>query len=316
MVVTRVQTVYKIEIRTETGIGWRRNFLEKMASYAGLRVRRALMPRLLKKVATPQSNGQKRSRSTTFNANVHVKKEITQNEMNVDEVTTDNSTLHGMSTLTEESTRDIDVCKTQRESITRDLVCALELEFQGSDEILRRIKSRLHYKMERDDANKVEKESNAPEHVTIENHPVSLNPPIPDLVSSPPQQLHEVLPLPTQEFDTSLLPENTHIHNMDMQLAQDVTVLKCEGECKIECKWVDSRSSVLEDIFGEGIGCVKCGKSIFDCMTKGMNKGAYICVRCKDKKCRQMFCNTCYVTQNNGTRQTRRGGRAKKVAKV
>lgn len=69
---------------------------------------------------------------------------------------------------------------------------------------------------------------------------------------------------------------------------------KCCGGCKMEFKWIESRESILSERFHGNLNCVRCAKTVYACMTKGKNKGAYICNNCTNGTCKQMHCIECY----------------------
>ena len=310
---SKVQTKYKIIIREDTALGWRKNFMEKMASYAGIRVRRILMPKLLKKIKATEGNGQKRKRSNKvkgFDAALHVKKERHDKDMLLEQVDT-NGTINSdleMSSITEVSIRDTATYQAQVEKITKEMYLKLEEEFSDNKDIMIRIKAKLEYQGDGGCEGEKEKEKET----------------VVDLVET--EKVSETKETETTT-STDMFDEGA---SMDWKEPQDFTKtnyvrfgrniipnifttpdkiwdnVKCKEGCNMECKWVDSKKETLEQIFGEELGCVKCNKGIFECMTKGTNKGAYICVHCKDKKCRQMYCNVCYVQHGNVKRSSRR----------
>ena len=80
--------------------------------------------------------------------------------------------------------------------------------------------------------------------------------------------------------------------------------LKCDGTCTYEMEFCQHRET-LRKRFGGKMKCVGegCGKTLWE-VTKTAQ--AYVCIKCKHKECRNMLCYDCYGSGGR-TRKTRRG---------
>lgn len=81
--------------------------------------------------------------------------------------------------------------------------------------------------------------------------------------------------------------------------------VKCNGTCSYEMEFCDHRDTLRRRYGGE-MKCVGegCGKTLWEVTRTAQ---AYVCSRCKIKKCRNMLCTDCYGSRGR-TRRTRQGG--------
>ena len=292
-VLQQVQRLYKIKIRSENDGKERTNFLERMASYGGTRVRRVLMPKLLKNSPqTVDANGKKRKRpKPVFDPTIHVKKEpelCTEKDTMLEHVLEDPDELQrDLSSLTLPIEADIEIR-------TRALICEdIEKMYSTGDknptlhEILGIVK-------------------NAKEQTHEEPEPDALS----GIMVLPSLEKGKELKMPTICTDTLQDDMPLQVPNRFTPLDKGVSKLKCHNDCTFEYQMIDSHEDVLDEIFGNGMHCVGCKKSLYSCMARGLNRGAFICVHCEKKNCRQMHCNSCYILniedQNNNNKRTTR----------
>ena len=286
-VVTQVMKDFKIKERSEDGTAAKKTFLERMATYGGTRVRKQLMPKLGKNSAIVlDANGKKRKRSKlAFNPQIHVKQEIDigdGTQMIQQVVERDETRTQDISSLT------LPISETEIENRTKE---SLRQKFQHIfednkntmtlDEILGVLGEGMVIGDYEDKQNLV--------------HPLmNVQEPLQDMI-------YEVPPL---QMDTSqehsLLETIVPTPPTRKELKYPY---KCQNrQCFFENAMIDSHEHVLDEIFGEGMECVgtECGKTLYECMKRAKNGGAYICKYCKDKECRQMLCYPCYVKSDKG----------------
>ena len=293
----QVQRLYKIKIRTEHETRERTNFLERMASYGGTRVRRVLMPKLLKN--TPQTvdaNGKKRKRpKPAFDPTIHVKKETelcTEKDAMLEHVLEHPQELQkDLSSLTLPIEADIEIR-------TRALICK-EIEDMyssgGKHPTLREILGIVK------NAKTQNNENTEPDAIS-------------DFMVVPSLQEGQELAMPMSHTDILTDHVPLQVPNEFTPLDEGVSKLKCDNDCTFEYQNIDSHEDVLEDIFGEGMHCAGCKKSLYDCMARGLNRGAFICVNCEQKNCRQMHCNSCYILNIEDETKNKRTSRRKRSA--
>lgn len=293
IILAQVMRSYKIRERSEDGTRAKKTFLERMATYGGTRVRKQLMPKLGKKiVAEIDENGKKRKRRTlVFDPNVHVKKEPQNNgnQMIVDVSTAqDNEQVSSITLPINEAE-----IESRTESRTKKLMRKVFTNKFNEGKHAMTLEEILDVIGGYNDRNK----SREMDMSVVESDTVMVS----GVLEMELQQEADIsdvtlppLPLGNIVNTTETFPNN----EIDDEIENEVK-LKCEEGCELEYRLIDSHEHVLDDRFGTGMSCVGCGKSLYQCMSKGKTPGAHMCKGCDVKLCTEMFCNNCYYKDND-----------------
>ena len=248
--------------RSTSDGGTSKNFLERLATYAVTRVRRKLMPNLLKKTpraASGEDGTKKRKRGVIvkFNAAVHVKKEKEQ-EMMVRAVTENDKNELGdssMSTMTGESMDEY-----------------MKKHFDNNGQPIASYDDYMMLKnVMAENSNKKKKASS---DTIVDRLPSD------DVVAG------EVMPL--------LTPQNSPPSQADDKEDEYHGEVDCGG-CTFDFLiMTNPYKDTLKRDYGTKMCCKECKMPLYDALKNG---AAHVCVNCKSCKCRIMYCVTCHDKQ-------------------
>ena len=82
--------------------------------------------------------------------------------------------------------------------------------------------------------------------------------------------------------------------------------LKCKGDCDFEQETEEWKKTLTKKYGAEMMICkgMSCGRVLQDIMKK--DHLAFVCKNCKERKCSEMYCSACYGMKNNGKRPKRK----------
>ena len=306
--VQSVMTRYKLAWRDQ-GTKTSKTFLDKIATYAIGKVRRVLMPNLVKRVTkrvkedtslatkVMEHRQQKRQRGgikhREFVPHIYVKTEDDsssngkqkKNNMMEEDLSTVNNTSP-VSTITSKSRLITPELEQSVLNYIRHGGMPLTIGSEGEWQ---------EFKMMFDKQESSESSLESSTHDTEKSVDEQL-------IAMPPLQCNTVL---NSAFEEEINGEKeSEIDGEELEKQQYYGAEKCDGDCNFQMEFCNHQETLKKRYGGEmRCGGERCGKPLWE-IAKTMT--AYVCSKCIKEECRKMLCADCY-----GIKRRTRGNRVR-----